>query len=205
VNGLKEATIEKIIELAAQNNGFIRTRDLLAKRISKTHLATMVKLGHLERVKQGLYRLANLETVGYEYFIDAQKAIPQGVICFLSALKYYELTTINPSDIYMAIPRKAKAILPEYPPVKIYYLGAKCFQIGIGQISIRGESVKIYTREKTLCDCIKYRDKIGTDQTIEAFKTYLRDKSLRNLPLLLNIAAQCGVSETVRNYAEVLV
>jgi hypothetical protein len=65
VNDLKETTIEKIIELAARNNGFIRTRDLLVERISKTHLATMVKLGHLERVKQGLYRLADLETVVY--------------------------------------------------------------------------------------------------------------------------------------------
>jgi hypothetical protein len=71
VNDLKETTIEKIIELAARNNGFIRTRDLLVERISKTHLATMVKLGHLERVKQGLYRLADLETVVYRAPSDA--------------------------------------------------------------------------------------------------------------------------------------
>ena len=202
---MKETTINKIREMAFQSNGFIHTRDVIANKISKTHLTAMVNLGHLERVKKGLYRLTELESVAYEYFVDAQKAIPQGIICFLSALKYHNLTTINPSDIHIAIPRKSKTVLPEYPPVKIHYLGDKHFNIGIDQVSIRGEIIKIYTKEKTLCDCIKYRDKIGADQTIEAFKTYLRDKAHRNLPLLINIAEKCGVSEAVRNYSEVLV
>jgi len=202
---LKEVTVNKIREMAVQNNGFIHTKDVVINKISKTHLTTMVNLGYLERVKKGLYRLTELESVAYEYFVDAQKAIPRGVICFLSALKYHNLTTINPSDIHMAIPRKSKTVPPEYPPVKIHYLGDKYFNIGIDHVSIRGENIKIYTKEKTLCDCIKYRNKVGTDQMVEAFKTYLRDKAHRDLPQLINIAEKCGVAETVRNYSEVLI
>jgi predicted transcriptional regulator of viral defense system len=205
VNHLQATTINKIKNIALYNNGFIETRELTFNRISKTYITTMVKMGYLERIKKGLYRLTDLEPVAYEYFIDAQKAIPQGVICFFSALKYHNLTTINPDDIYLAIPRKSHAVLPEYPPVKIYYLTEKYYKIGIDVVTIRKEAVKIYSKEKTLCDCIKYRSKIGSDQTIEAFKTYLSDKANRNLPLLLDIAEECGVSETVRHYAEALI
>ncbi len=105
----------------------------------------------------------------------------------------------------MAIPRKSHAVLPEYPPVKIYYLTEKYYKIGIDVITIRRAAVNIYSKEKTLCDCIKYRSKIDSDQTIEAFKTYLRDKSTRNLPLLLDISKECGVKETVQHYAEAFI
>ena len=202
---MQETTVNKIKEIALQNNGFIRTREVVTNKISKTHLATMVSLGFLERVKKGLYRLTDLEPVAYEYFIDTQKAIPQGIICFLSALKYHNLTTINPNDIHIAIPRKSKAVLPEYPPVKIHYLSDNYYQIGIELISIREEGIKIYTREKTLCDCIKYRDKIGADQMIEAFKAYLNNKGNRNLTLLMKIAEECGVSKIVKYYAEAII
>ena len=92
VSRLQESTINKIKEIARQKKGFIHTRDVVENNISKTHLTTMVSLGNLERVKKGLYRLTEMEPVAYEYFIDAQKAIPQGVICFLSAIKYHDLT-----------------------------------------------------------------------------------------------------------------
>ncbi len=91
---MQVTTINKINNIALHNNGFIETRDLVFNHISKTHLATMVKLGYLEKIKKGLYKVTNLEPAAYEYFIDAQKAVPQGVICFFSALKYHNLATL---------------------------------------------------------------------------------------------------------------
>jgi predicted transcriptional regulator of viral defense system len=165
----------------------------------------MVIAGQLERVKRGLYRLTEIDPVSHDSFLDIQFAIPQGVICLLSALDYYELSTINPIKIHLAVPRKTTVYPPDYPPVEVHYITEWYYQLGINDIFIRNEKVKIYSPEKTLCDCIRYKNKIGNDITIESFKNYLGDKKKRNLALLLEMAQACRVKDTVTNYAEVLI
>ena len=202
---MRPNTIDRIRKLAEQNQGFLKTSDFLDNHISKTHLSTMVNEGWLERVKRGLYRLAEIDPVSYDSFIDAQKAIPQCIICFHSAMEYYGLSTINPQRVQVAVPRKANVTPPDYPPSEVYYLTEWYYHIGITEVPIRNEKVRIYTPEKTLCDCIRYRNKIGADLAIETFKNYIRAYNRKDLNLLLHTAVQCKVEEKVRNYMEVLV
>lgn len=202
---IESNTKNKIRDLALKNNGFIRTRDLNEYRISRTHLSEMVADGKLERIKKGLYRSTEVEPVAHEFYLDAQHAVPKGVICFLSALDYYELSTINPTKIHLMVPRRTSVYPPVYPPVEIYHITEWYYQLGIAEILIRNEPVKIYSLEKTLCDCVRYKNKIGNDLAIESFKNYLRDKKRRNLDLLLEMADRCGVKDIVVNYLEVLI
>jgi predicted transcriptional regulator of viral defense system len=193
-----------LVIIAREQNGYLRTQDLVARNISKSYLASMCNDGLIQKVKRGLYRLTDIEPREHEFFIDAQKAIPPGIICFESALAYHSLSMINPSKIHMALMRKTKIITPDYPPVKIHYFTDWYYEIGIEEISIRNEPVQIYTPEKTICDCIKYQKKMGTDLMKEALSTYLKNRKNRDINLLYEIARKCKIEQQMKTYLEVL-
>lgn len=194
-----------IIKIARKQNGYLKTQDLIVHNISKSYLSLMFNDGLIERVKRGLYRLTEIEPHDHEFFIDAQKAIPSGIICFESALTHHNLSMINPTKIHMALKRKTTISPPDYPPVKIHYLTDWYYEIGIQEVNIRNEPVKIYSPEKTICDCIKYQKKIGTDLMKEAFSIYLKNQKNRNINLLYEVARKCKLEQQMKTYLEVLI
>jgi predicted transcriptional regulator of viral defense system len=197
------ATINKIIELAKANNGYIHTKEVLTNKISAKYLAHMVAIGRFDKIKNGLYRLNDIQISEYESFIEASLAIPKGVISLVSALDFYQLSTLNPIAVHVAIDHKAKITVPEHLNIELHYMSQPCFSLGIEQVSIRNIPVKIYNREKTICDCIKYRNKLGIDLVAEALKNYLNN-NIRDLNKLLNYARQCKVEKIIKNYLEIL-
>jgi predicted transcriptional regulator of viral defense system len=201
---MREATQIKIFELAAKNGGYLRTIDLKNNKISPKHLAILVEDGALEKVSYGLYRLAQLDWAAYEDFIAITKRIPQGVICSISALDYYELSTINPGAVHLCVRKNSNIVRPTYPPVEFYYQSNGQFELGITEIAIRGERVRIYSPEKTICDCIKYRNRIGMDIMLEAVKNYTQRKD-RDLGRLFEYSRKCRVEKLLTNYMEVLI
>ena len=134
---------------------------------------------------------------------DVTMAIPNGVICLQSALAYHNLTTYQPWEISVAIDRKSRVTAPDYPPVKIYYFTPKVFNAGIEIIRLGKHEVKIYCKEKTICDCIRYRNQIGKDIIKEMMLSYIKTHT-RNLELLMRYADICGVTKQVELYIEVL-
>jgi predicted transcriptional regulator of viral defense system len=148
--------------------------------------------GIVIKVKNGLYRLADTPVISNQSFIDLACAVPEGVICLLSALSYHELNTFNSSIIYVAIHRKSWRPKIEYPPVEFYYFSKKQFEAGIDKIIIRGHKISIYCKEKTICDCFRYRNKLGIDIAKGGLSEYLKRKN-RNLEKLLEYAEICRV------------
>jgi len=101
----------------------------------------------------------------------------------LSALEFYDLTTFNPPDVYIAIPHNRKAPKIIYPPVRIFYFRERFYKPGIEIINTKYGDVKIYNREKTVCDMFRYRNKLGEDVALEGLKNYLASEyaSIRKL------------------------
>jgi predicted transcriptional regulator of viral defense system len=193
-----------LVEIARKQNGYLKTQDLITQNISKSYITAMCNDGLIEKVKRGLYRTTDIEPQEHEFFIDAQKALAPGIICFESALTYHQLSMINPPKIHMALKRKTMLTIPDYPPVKIHYFADWYYEIGIGEVLIRNEPVKIYTPEKTVCDCIKYQKKMGTDLMKEALSTYLKNRKNRDINLLYEIAQKCKIEQQIKAYLEVL-
>ena len=94
--------------------------------------------------------------------------IPGGVICLISALSYHEITTQIPHEIHVALPRGAEEPRLDYPPIKTYRFTGEAFTAGVDTHDIDSVSVRIYSPEKTLADCFKFRNKVGLDTVIEA-------------------------------------
>lgn len=94
--------------------------------------------------------------------IDIQKIIPEGVLCLYSALFYYDLTLYIPHSYNIAIEQKRKVTLPNFPIITLYYWDKKFLELGVTTQTIEGYEVKITNLERSVCDTVKFRNKIGT-------------------------------------------
>ena len=150
----------------------------------------------VSKVKRGLYRLNEFEQD--TSFVEISNIIPCGVFCMFSAWYYYDLTTTVPYENHIAITQKKRVWLPDYPPVKLYYLSDKFYQMGIAHIQIDSQIVKMYDIEKSVCDVVRFRNKVCLDIAIEVVKNYVRRKD-RNLNKLGQYAQQLRIETIIQN------
>lgn len=198
--------MEKIKAIFNNHGGYARLKDLKNALIQSRDLSALVRQGVIEKIKTGLYRLAELPHVdGVPMsFVDVCQAIPTGVICLLSALEFFDLTTFNPSEIYLALPHSAKAPKIEYPPVRFFYFRDRFYGIGIRSIKTANGEVRIYEPGKSIGDMFRYRKKLGEDIALEALKNYLNLKKV-SVNKLLDFAVKCQVKSIMMPYLKVLV
>jgi len=200
---LKNEIKEKIKEIFYVNNGYIRTRDISSKDVNRRYLRDLINEGVIEKIKQGLYRWKDAKFDVEEELVNVSKIIHHGVICLVSALAYYELTTYTPGEYTIAVGRNYNIKLPDYPPIKLYYFSDKYYMDGIEKIDINGNIIKIYNIEKTICDCLRYGNKISKDIIVESIKEYVK-RSDKNISKLMNYAAKARIKDVVQKYMEVL-
>lgn len=197
--------MNKLTDYLKSSGGYARMKDLRAAGFQTREISDQVAAGLLERVKPGLYRLAGLvDSAEYPGLVDVCRAIPDGVICLLSALDYHGLTTFNPSEVYVAIPHGAKPPRMHYPPIKSFYFRERFYLPGIEKVTTPAGEIRIYSPEKTIGDMFRYRHKLGEDLALEGLKQYLRRKDA-NLPRLLEYAAICQAKTVMQPYLKALV
>ncbi|WP_223174522.1 type IV toxin-antitoxin system AbiEi family antitoxin domain-containing protein [Halanaerobium congolense] len=114
-----------------------------------SHLYKLQEEGDISRIKRGLYRWNDDEYNSNTELIEVSNIVPNGVICLLSALSYYELTTTNPWEYYIAIHRdEHRPKLPDYPSISIFYFADKQFNTGIKEVDIGGVRLKYMIKRK---------------------------------------------------------
>ncbi len=184
-----------------ENNGILRTGEAKKLGINEPILIQMCDEGLLVRESRGLYRLADLPPLSKPDLVQIASRVPNSIVCLISALSYYQLTTQIPYKVYIALPRETKAPRIDYPPLDIIYLSQKPYLAGVEEHILDGVSVRIYSREKTIADCFKFRDKIGLDIALEALKDYLRHPN-RNIGEILDYARINRVEKIIRPYLQ---
>lgn len=195
---------QRLLRALRSHGGWLRQPEVLALGVHPRWLSRLVDEGTIERVSKGLYRLPRAPASAYESFVDASRAVPGGVVCLLSALAYYELTTSNPSEIYLAIPRTAWAPKIEYPPIRFFRFSPRMMDFGVEIVRTRRGSFSIFEREKSICDSLRHRAVVGQDVVIEALRAYLRSPRIRNIDQLIKTARRCRVEKRIRPYLEAL-
>lgn len=188
-------------EIFRAHGGQLRMRDALALGISRYQLYALRDRGIIEPLTRGVYRLAELPAISNPDLVAVSLRFPQAVICLLSALAYHDLTTQIPHYVSIAISRHARIPAPGFPPVQAYKFSDAAFHAGIEIQDIDGVPVRIYSVEKTLADCFKYRNKLGMDVVQEALKLYKARKTV-HIDALLAYARVCRVEHVMRPYLE---
>lgn len=191
---------KQIHDIFQQNNGIATMQCLLEKGVSYYDINRFLADGVLVKLKRGVYKWVATEI---NEIVEVAHIVPKGVFCLQTACFYYELTTSIPSQYHIAIPDEQRVVVPEYPPIKVYYWKKTSFELGVTSIVMDNGPVKIYDLEKTICDTIHHRNKIGLDVLKEILKNYLSRKD-RNLNRLDNYAKQLHIFNKVDDFIKLL-
>lgn len=189
--------MEKITKILKHNKGYSRMNELRQAGIQTRDITKAVENKIIKKVKPGLYKLIDYPWDEHGSFADVCNSNRKAVICLLSAADYYQLTTFNPSEIYVAVPNNTDKFKLEYPPIKVYYFANSYYKPGIETIETKSGAIRIYNKEKTISDLFRYINKIGEDIAVESLKTYLKNRKERNISKLIEYAELCGVKKKV--------
>ena len=203
---MKEAeveTLEQRLLRTVGNSGIFRPQDVGGKGISRTSLKRLHDRGFVERVGRGLYRVAFSGISEHQSFIEATKRVPRSIICLLSALRFHEMTTQNPSSVWLAIDRKSWLPKTDWPPLQIVRFSGRALTEGAETHILGNTEVRIYSPAKTVADCFKYRNKTGLDVALEALKDAI-EKKLASYDEIWKYAKICRVDNVMRPYLDSL-
>lgn len=187
-----------------RHSGIISTAEARTRGIHHETLRRMCARGELVRVGRGLYSLPDADITIHHGLAQAAKAVPKGVVCLLSALRFHEIGTQVPREVWMAIDRRAALPRVRHPKTRIIRFSGPALVEGIEKHVIEGVSVKIYNPAKTVADCFKYRNKIGLDVALEALREALRGRKCSN-DELWKYAQICRMTKIMRPYMEAIV
>jgi predicted transcriptional regulator of viral defense system len=150
-----------------------------------------------------VYRLAESPPIGNPDLVTVATRVSGGVICLISALAFHEITTQIPHEVHLALPQGAEEPRLDHPPIKTYRFDGKSYSEGVQIHTFDNVKVRIYSPEKTIADCFKFRNKIGLDTAIEAIRFY-RERKRIQIDELMRYATICRVDKIIRPYLEVL-
>ena len=190
--------MEKISHKVAALGGVISTTDISSEaEYKRIHRAA--QRGELQKLRSGVYASpdALLDTM-----LDIERIVPGGVVCLYNAWSHYQLTTTIPPAFCVAIERKRKVVIPPSLPITLYYWKEEYLSLGVIEEILSGHTVRITNIERSVCDAVKYRNKIGLDVCAEIVRTYLR-KEERDLSLLTEYAKRLRVWSTLKSYLEI--
>lgn len=186
-----------IIDELQKSGGFIKANEVKT-RGEYEQLRRATEEGTLLRLRNGVYA----ETTALaNNMIDVERIVPGGVLCLYSAFAHYGLSTQVPSSFCIAIEAKRKLRLPDYPIIDLYYWKKENLEFGITQKDLSGYVVRITDLERTVCDAVKYRNKIGLDVCGEVIDNYLK-MDTRNISLLNEYASRLRLRTILTKYLE---
>ena len=194
--------IAKARQVFTKHGGMLRTSNAIRLGIHPRTLYALRDAGQIEQVSRGLYRLSTAPPLSNPDLVPIAIRIPRAVVCLISALAQHGLTTQVPHAIDIALPSHANVPKLDRVPLRVFWYPEPSFYAGVEVVSIDNVPVKIYSAEKTIADCFKYRNKIGLDVAIEALRAYRQRTRKPNRAALAKFAQINRVQKIMRPYLE---
>jgi predicted transcriptional regulator of viral defense system len=183
--------------------GVVRPADLEAHGIPRRRMYDLVRKGEVERHARGIYAASNHPHTAEHALAQVAKRVPSGVICLLTALRFHELTTQAPAEMWIALPEKARKPQLDYPRLRVTRFSGPALTEGIETHRIEGVDVRVYSAAKTVADCFKYRNKVGIDVAVEALRDFSR-RHRGGATELARFARICRVTRVMQPYLDAI-
>ena len=192
-----EYLLSEIKKKTEEYGGIIKTSQITELGVDYRRILAWVKDGTLERVKSGDYSFRYQERSEEELILGL---FPDAVLCLESALYYYHYIEQKPYAWHLAVDKNTSKsrFHMKYPIIIPCYTEPKTLQLGVTQIPFAGGSMHIYTKERMLCDCLKYEEKLERDVFKRALLSYIADGG-KDIAKLLAIARERKVLQKVQN------
>jgi predicted transcriptional regulator of viral defense system len=200
----RNTRFDRAVAVFKEHGGILRTAKAFLAGVHPDTLYKMRDSGILEKISRGVYRLTESPTLSNPDLVAVASRVTNGVICLISALAFHDLTTQIPHEVHIALPRGAEEPRLVHPPLRTFRFTGKAFSEGVEIHELDGFRVRIYSPEKTLADCFKFRNKIGLDTAVEALRLY-RERRKVLVDEIMKFASICRVAKLIRPYLEAIV
>jgi predicted transcriptional regulator of viral defense system len=187
--------------LVIRRLGVVRAADLAAHGIPRWRLYQLVGEGEVVRQARGIYVAADHVYTADHTLVQVAKRVPGSVICLLTALRFHDLTTQLPAEVWIALPEKARKPRLDYPRLRVTRFSGMALTEGIETHRIEGVDVRTYSAAKTVADCFKYRNKVGIDVAVEALRDFSR-RHRGGATDLARFARICRVTRVMQPYLD---
>jgi len=200
---MNEQRIKKANAIFDSSGPVVRNALLLENKFCSKDVAELAEKGYIFKIKPGYYAWQHeMEKLSDIEFVS--QFLPQAVFAMYTAAQYHNMTTVNPLTVDVALPAEMRTpILPDYPPLTIYKSVRNIYKIGIEEIKIQNCTVKMYDRERTVCDFFRMRLQLGEDIALEVLKNYMA--AAKNLQKLYEYADALKVKSVIKPYVESLI
>jgi len=194
-------TLEAADLKAAGIGAFFQPRDLAPLGISHRKLQELVSRGVVENFGNGLYRLTEVPATELETIAMVAAAVPNAVMCLLTALQYHEIGTQLPHRTWIALDRKARK--PIHPPtrLRIVRFSGPMLTYGVVRRTALGVPFRVTSPARTVVDCFRYRNKFGLDVALEALDDVLHLR-IATVDQIMRAAEACRARTVLRTYLE---
>jgi predicted transcriptional regulator of viral defense system len=183
--------------------GIVRVSDLPAYGIPRSELYRLVRKGLVERQARGIYADSEHPVTAEHTLAQVAKQIPSGVFCLLTALRFHELTTQAPAEVWVALPEKARRPRIASPRLRVARFSGAALTEGIETHRLEGVEVHVYSAAKTVADCFKYRNKVGIDVAVAALRVFRR-RHRGGATELARYARICRVTRVMQPYLDAI-
>ena len=179
-------------------NGMMRTAQLQAENILYRPLQKLIEQGYVEKVRYGYYQWIDPEDFSEVNVIS--RLFPDAVLCMDTALRYYEYSDRTPVEWHLAVSKDSgkSRFSIDYPFVRPYYVEPTLLELGMTTGTMDGHEVRIYDKDRLICDCLRYRRKMDREIFNKAIQKYIADPS-KCVPKLLEYAEVLRVKKTVKD------
>ena len=196
-------TILQRIRKLTRKRPTVRAAELAGRGIHRAQLSRLVSTGELQRVDRGIYALPGHLPGEHASLVAVTQRAPGVVFCLLTALRFHDLTTQAPSEVWIAIPNKSHPPRLTWPKLRVIRFSADALDAAVEDHVVDGVTLRVTSVAKTVADCFKFRSKVGLDVALESLRDALRGRHTTT-DEIWKAAQICRVTSVMRPYLESL-
>lgn len=178
--------------------GMMRTQQLAAEKVFYLQREKLIAEGYIEKIRTGYYQWVDPEDLSEVGTVV--RLFPDGILCMNTALRYYGYSDRTPMEWHLAVSKDSgkSRFKIDYPFVKPYYLEPSMLELGLTTGTMDGHTVRIYDKDRLICDCLRYRNKIDRELFNKAIQNYIADPE-KSIPKLMEYAEPLRVKKLVKD------
>lgn len=190
--------LEQYKNIFDRYGGMMRTKELEAENIRYRKVQQLMDAGRVEKVRYGYYQWVNPED--FSEVGTVIRLFPDAILCMDTALRYYGYSDRTPGVWHLAVSKDSgkSRFHIEYPFVKPYYIEPAVLELGLTKGKMDGHEIRIYDKDRLLCDCLRYRNKMDKEIFNKAIQNYIADPE-KSIPKLLEYAGPLRVKKIAKD------
>lgn len=189
---------EELEQLFKKYDNVMRTSELHAEKVYYQDIQEFMDQGIIEKIKWGVYHFLDKEDESEVNLIN--RLFPEAILCMNTALFHYGYSDRTPSEWHLAVDKNISRykIKIDYPFIKTYFFEPHILNIGLTESEIDGNTIRIYDKDRIICDCLRYMNKMDKEILNKAIQNYVKDPK-KNIPNLMQYSKELRIQKKVKD------